>query len=73
MPVALAFGRPRLPTMPHLTGSSPTPNTIGIIEVTAMAARTADGGVPGVAMTATAWRAKSVVTSGMRSYRPLSQ
>jgi hypothetical protein len=40
---------------------------------TAMAARTAEGGVPALAMTATAPRASSVVTSGMRAYRPSSQ
>src|SRR5262249_14204696 len=45
-PVALPPGRPMLATRPRLTGSSPTPKTIGMVEVAAFAAR-APGGVPG--------------------------
>src|SRR5262249_19418896 len=38
MPVALPPGRARLATRPSLTGSSPTPKTIGIVAVAALAA-----------------------------------
>ena len=37
-PVALPPGRARLATRPSLTGSSPTPKTIGIVAVAALAA-----------------------------------
>jgi hypothetical protein len=39
-PVALPPGRARLATRPSLTGSSPTPNTIGIVAVAFLAAST---------------------------------
>ena len=42
-PVALPPGRARLATRPSLTGSSPTPNTIGIVAVAALAAIAAAG------------------------------
>ena len=38
MPVALPPGRARLATRPSWTGSSPTPKTIGIVAVAALAA-----------------------------------
>ena len=41
MPVALPPGRARLATRPSLTGSSPTPKTIGIVVVAALAASAA--------------------------------
>ena len=41
MPVALPPGRARLATRPSLTGSSPTPKTIGIVAVAALAASAA--------------------------------
>src|SRR5262245_14249051 len=52
MPVALPPGRARLATRPNLTGSSPTPKTIGIVVVAALAAW-AVAVWPGVAITAT--------------------
>src|SRR5262249_41482221 len=52
MPVALPPGRARLATRPSLTGSSPTPKTIGIVVVAVLAASEA-GLLPGVAITAT--------------------
>src|SRR5215469_13345982 len=52
MPVALPPGRPRLVTRPSLTGSSPTPNTIGIVVVAFLAATEA-GVLLGIAMTLT--------------------
>src|SRR5262249_30159413 len=45
MPVALPAGRASLATRPSLTGSSPTPKTMGIVVVAALAARAA-GVVP---------------------------
>ena len=45
MPVALPPGRAKLATRPSWTGSSPTPNTIGIVEVAALAASAA-GALP---------------------------
>src|SRR5262249_46186600 len=45
MPVALPAGRARLATRPSLTGSSPTPKTMGIVVVAALAASAA-GVVP---------------------------
>src|SRR5262245_46654292 len=41
IPVALPPGRARLATRPNLTGSSPTPKTIGIVVVAALAASAA--------------------------------
>src|SRR5262249_54863921 len=58
IPVALPPGRARLVTRPSLTGSSPAPNTIGIVAVAALAASAANG-VPGVAIAATRRRTKS--------------
>src|SRR5262249_36881982 len=49
MPVALPPGRARLDTRPTFTGSSPTPNTIGIVVVAALAALAASV-PPGVAI-----------------------
>src|SRR5262249_16420319 len=72
MPVAWHPGRLRLPTKPTLTGSSPTPKTIGMAEVAACTARTTVGGLPGMAMITTR-RRKSAANSGMRSYRPSAQ
>src|SRR5262249_48371069 len=72
MPVALPPGRARLATRPNLTGSSPTPNTIGIVEVAALAASEA-GLLPGVAITATRRRTRSAMSDGKRSYWPSSQ
>src|SRR6516225_8161980 len=60
---------PGQPTRPNLTGSSPTPKTIGIAEVASFAARAASG-KPGVTMTATRRRTKSAVSIGSVSYRP---
>jgi hypothetical protein len=71
-PVALPPGRARLATRPSLTGSSPTPNTIGISVVAALAASAA-ALLAGVAMTATRRRTKSAISAGRRSYRPSSQ
>src|SRR5262249_19716694 len=48
-PVALPPGRARLATRPSLTGSVPTPKTIGIVVVAALAAR-APCRSPGVAI-----------------------
>jgi len=49
MPVALPPGRARLATRPSRTGSSPTPKTIGIVVVAALAASAA-GVLPGTAI-----------------------
>src|SRR5262245_60538849 len=71
MRVALPPGRARLATRPNLTGSSPTPNTIGIVVVAAFAACAIR--LPGVAMTATRRRTRSAMRAGRRSYWPSSQ
>ena len=71
-PVALLPGRERLSTRPSLTGSSPTPNTIGIVAVVALAVIAATR-VAGVAITATRRRTKSANRDGRRSYWPSSQ
>src|SRR5262245_16420746 len=60
MPVALPPGRARLATRPSLTGSSPTPKTIGIVAVATLAASDA-GLLPGVAITATRRRTRSAI------------
>jgi hypothetical protein len=52
MPVRLPPGRARLDTRPSLTGSSPLPNTMGIVVVAALAASVA-AVVPGVTITLT--------------------
>jgi hypothetical protein len=56
----------------ELAGSSPTPNTIGIVAVAALAANAKDV-VVGVAITATRRRTRSAITAGRRSYSPSSQ
>ena len=66
MPVMLPPGRARLATRPSLTGSSPTPKTIGIVVVAALAASAA-APLPGVAMTSTRRRTSSAMSEGMRS------
>src|SRR5215472_8584751 len=71
-PVALPPGRLRLATKPSLTGSSLTPNTIGIVVVAALAASAA-AVVPGAAITLTRRRTRSAASSGKRSYRPSAQ
>src|SRR5262249_46205241 len=50
-PVRLPPGRARLETRPSLTGSSPAPNTMGIVPVAVLAASA--GGVPIATITAT--------------------
>ena len=59
MPVALPPGRARLATRPSLTGSSPTPNTIGIVAVAALAAIASDTVIASI--TATRRRTKSAI------------
>src|SRR5262249_12494011 len=68
-PVALPPGRLRLATKPILTGSPPTVNTIGIVDVAALAA-SAEGSPPVVARTATPRRTRSAASAGRRSYWP---
>ena len=65
-PVTLPPGRLRLATRPSLTGSSPTPKTIGIVAVAALAASAA--GVPVATITATWRRTRSAASAGSRSY-----
>src|SRR5215470_14091689 len=55
-----------------LTGSSPTPKTIGIVEVAALAAW-APARKAGVAITSTRRRTRSAMTAGRRSNWPSSQ
>src|SRR5215472_9231512 len=57
IPVTLPPGFARFAMRPSATGSSPTPNTIGIVAVAAFAASEA-GVLPGVAITATRRRIK---------------
>ena len=72
IPVRLPPGRARLATRPSLTGSSPTPKTIGIVVVAALAASAA--WLPAsVAITATRRRTKSAASAGRRSNWPSSQ
>src|SRR5262249_44046651 len=71
MPVRLPPGRARLATRPSLPGSSPTPNTIGIVVVAALAA--SEGTLPAVAITATCRRTRSAISAGRRSCWPSSQ
>jgi hypothetical protein len=66
IPVTLPPGRLRLATRPNSTGSPPTPNTIGIVVVAALAA-SADGVLAGVAITATRRRTRSAANSGSRA------
>src|SRR5262249_6053141 len=72
MPVALPPGRARLATRPILTGSSPTPKTIGIVVVTALAASEA-ATLLDVAITAKRRRTRSAMSDDRRSNWPLSQ
>src|SRR5262245_16049789 len=65
MPVTLPPGRARLATRPSLTGSSPEVKAMGIVVVAALAAEVA--GSPGVAITATRRRTRSLASSGSRS------
>ena len=67
MPVALPPGRARLATRPSLTGSSPTPKTIGIVVVAALVAIAANV-VPTIAITAPRRRTRSATSAGTRSY-----
>jgi len=62
-PVALPPGRARLWTRPSLTGSSATPNTIGMVEVATFAAREA-GVLAPVTITFTFRRIRSATSSG---------
>src|SRR5580693_1648173 len=71
-PVALPPGRLRLVTRPNFTGFLPTINTIGIVDVAALAA-SAGGSPPTVTITATRRRTSSVASSGSRSYWPSAQ
>ena len=72
IPVALPPGRARVETRPSLTGSSPTPNTIGIVVVAALAA-IAVWVPPGVAITVTRQLTMSAISAGKRSYWPRNQ
>jgi len=65
MPVALPPGCARLATRPSLTGSSPTPKTIGITEVAALAANAV--AFDGAAITLTLRATRSATSSGIRS------
>jgi hypothetical protein len=65
-PVMLPSGRLRLATRPAFTGSAPTSNTIGIVEVAAFAAR-AETVPPAAKMTSTFRRTRSAASSGRRS------
>ena len=72
MPVMLLPSRARLATRPTRTGSVPSPKTIGIVVVAALAA-SATCAVPIVAITATWRRTRSAANSGSRSYCPSAQ
>jgi hypothetical protein len=65
MPVILPPGRLKLSTMPSLTGSSPMPKTMGVVEVAALAAR-ATGALP-AKIKATARCTSSDTSAGKRS------
>ena len=64
-PVTLPLGWLRLATSPAVTGSTPIVNTIGMVYVTALAAKAAGG--PPVGMTATLRSTRSVAIVGSRS------
>jgi hypothetical protein len=66
MPVALPPGLARLATSPSLTGSSLTPNTIGMVAVAALGV-IARFVAAGMAITSTRRRTKSAANAGMRS------
>src|SRR5215831_21288575 len=61
MPVALPPGRARLETRPSLTGSWPTPKTIGIIVLAALAASA--GALESATITATRRRTRSAMST----------
>src|SRR5262249_43475255 len=65
MPVRLPPGRARLATRPCLTGSSDTPNTMGIVVVAPLAA-SAVAKPAAVTITATCRRTSSAARSGSR-------
>jgi hypothetical protein len=71
-PVALPLGCARLETRPSVTGFSPTPNTIGMVVIAALAASEI-GVLPGMAITATRRCLRSSNTTFKRSYWPSSQ
>lgn len=72
MPVTLPSGRLRLAMMPVVTGSAAVINTIGMVEVAALAAR--PGSLPPAAMIRATWRfTSSAASPGNRSYRPSAQ
>jgi hypothetical protein len=66
-PVKFASGRLILVTRPVLTGSLPTVNTIGIVEVAALAA-CGELVEPMAMITATCLRTRSAAKAGRRSY-----
>src|SRR5829696_174383 len=66
MPVALPPGRARLDTMPSFTGSPPITKTIGIDDVTLLAA-SADVEPPAATRTATGSRTSSAASAEMTS------
>ena len=71
-PVALPPGRLRLVTSPSCTGSPPAPNTIGIVEVAALAASAA-APLAGVTITLTPRRTRSAASSPNFEYWPSAQ
>src|SRR5262245_9559170 len=62
-PVALPPGRLKLSTSPSLTGSPPTPNTIGMVDVARLAAR-GEGSPPTATSTLTPRRTSSAASAG---------
>ena len=66
IPVTLPPGRLKLSTKPSLTGSSPMPNTIGMLAVARLAAR-GDGSPPTAVSTFTRRLTRSAAISGRRS------
>ena len=72
MPVRLPAGRFKPLTRPAFTGSPPAAKTIGMLDVAAFAA-SPDGSPPVATITSTCCRAKSVASSGSRSYLPSAQ
>ncbi len=69
MPVALPPGRDRLEASPNATGSPPITKTMGMVDVTPLAA-TAEVEPPDVTSTATFLRTSSAAISCTRSNRP---
>src|SRR5215831_12695816 len=72
MPVMFPPGRWKLSTRPALTGSLPMTNTIGIVEVAALAA-SGEGSPPPATSTFTCWRTRSAAIVASRSYWPAAQ